>query len=201
MKQEDYAKLEKDQQFKKDYLNKTMWWKSVLIVPPICFLFVGLVGILYLYKQDLLISWYIAPYLILFVIGTVWLKAIKKHIQKTKMAQEGSFHVCLASPVGEKNGYTYLVFTNDSHRHNKYFIKILAKEVDFAGSLDKYGNDVKKRSLLLQDSEDNTSHYIRAYKTKDIDKNNKGAMADAAVPLLYIDDNNTLIIKKKDLIG
>jgi hypothetical protein len=201
MKQEDYAKLEKDQQFKKDYLNKTMWWKSVLLIPPVCFLFVGLVGILYLYKQDLLISWYIAPYLILFVIGTVWLKAIKKHIQKTKMAEESSFRVCLASPIGEKDGYTYLVFANDSHRHNKYYIKTLAKETDFAGSLDKYGNDVKKRSLLLQDSEDNTNHYIRAYKTKDIDKNNKGAMEAEAVPLLYIDDNNTLIIKKKDLIG
>ncbi|MDH6309886.1 hypothetical protein M2451_002257 [Dysgonomonas sp. PFB1-18] len=201
MKQDDYAKLEKDQQFKKDYLNRTMWWKSVLMVPPVCFLFVGLVGILYLYKQDLLISWYITPYLILFVIGTVWLKAIKKHIQKTKMEVDGAFRVCLASPVGEKGGYTYLVYANDSHRHNKYYVKTLAKDIDFADLSEKYTDSVKKKQVSVQNSENNESYYVVAYKTKDVEKCNKDALTDEIIPLLYIDDNNTLIIKKKDLIG
>ena len=77
MKANDYAKLEKDYDFKRHYFNNTFWWKTLLMVPPICFLFVGLVGIIYLFNSDMLVSWYIIPYLFLFTVGTIWLKALK----------------------------------------------------------------------------------------------------------------------------
>jgi len=199
MKAEDYAKLEKDYSFKRSYLNNTPWWKNILIIPPILILFVGLVGILYLFKHDMLVSLYIIPYLILFVVGTIWLKAIKKHIQKAKMAVEGAFHVCLAKPVGEKDGFVYAVFVNDTHRYNKHYINNLVKNISLDDILARDGSPFRKESVMIHDEESNSDFYMRAYLPKDITKRNAGWQEDDLFPVLYIDDKYTFIIKKKDL--
>lgn len=200
MKPNDYAKLEKDYSFKKSYLKNTPWWKTILMLPPVCFLFVGLIGILYLFNNEMLASWYIIPYLAFFVIGTIWLKAMKRHIQKTMMATEGSFHVCLAKSIGEKDGYVYSAFTNDSRRHDKYNIINIAKELSLDEILSKQNEPFKKKTVLVQDEVNGTNIYIRAYFNNDITKRNPDWRENELFPVLYISDKYTFIVKKKDLI-
>lgn len=200
MKPNDYAKLEKDYSFKKSYLKNTPWWKTILMLPPTCFLFVGLIGILHLFNNEMLASWYIIPYLAFFVIGTIWLKAMKRHIQKTMMATEGSFHVCLAKSIGEKDGYVYSAFTNDSRRHDKYNIINIAKGLSLDEILSKQNEPFKKKTVLVQDEENGTNIYIRAYFNNDITKRNPDWRENELFPVLYISDKYTFIVKKKDLI-
>ncbi len=200
MKPNDYAKLEKDYSFKKSYLKNTLWWKTILMLPPVCFLFVGLIGILYLFNNEMLASWYIIPYLAFFVIGTIWLKAMKRHIQKTMMATEGSFHVCLAKSIGEKDGYVYSAFTNDSRRHDKYNIINIAKGLSLDEILSKQNEPFKKKTVLVQDEVNGTNIYIRAYFNNDITKRNPDWRENELFPVLYINDKYTFIVKKKDLI-
>lgn len=200
MKPNDYAKLEKDYSFKKSYLKNTPWWKTILMLPPVCFLFVGLIGILYLFNNEMLASWYIIPYLAFFVIGTIWLKAMKRHIQKTMMATEGSFHVCLAKSIGEKDGYVYSAFTNDSRRHDKYNIINIAKELSLDEILSKQNEPFKKKTVLVQDEVNGTNIYIRAYFNNDITKRNPDWRENELFPVLYINNKYTFIVKKKDLI-
>ncbi|MFV0419559.1 MAG: hypothetical protein ACK5KT_12630 [Dysgonomonas sp.] len=199
MKPESYAKLEKDYSFKRSYLNNTPWWKNILMVPPILLLFVGLAGILYLFHLDKLVSLYILPYLVLFVIGTVLLKATKKHIQKTKMTVPESFRVCLAKPIWEKSGLVYTIYANDTHRHNKHYINNLVNKIsadEFAG---EHGSAPKDKSLLIHDNENNADYYLRIFEAKNITKRNQSWREEYLFPILHIDDKYTFIIKKKDL--
>jgi len=201
MRPDDYAKLEKNVKFKKSYLNNTKWWKHAALMAPVVLMFGGLVGILYLFNMDKLISVSVIPYLLLFAVGTILFKAIKVNLQKRKMSEPGSGHVCMAVPVGEKDGYTYVVFTNDTHRYNKHYVKNLAKESSSLYIFERGGDVVKKKSLLIQDPGDKAGYYARAYKTKDIDKANPGWKNEGSFAVLYIDDNDTPVIKSRDLIS
>ena len=200
MKPNDYIKLEKDFDFKRAYLNQTMWWKNILMVPPICLLFIGLVGMLYLFHYDKLASLYVIPYLAVFLIGTILLKAIKKHIQKTIMTTKDAFHICLAKSIGEKEGYIYTTFVNNSRRHDKYYITNLAKDISLDDLLSTQPAPFKKRSVLIK-SDNDTEIYVRAYFKKDIDKRNRDWKEEEYFPVLYIDTKYTFIVKKKDLIS
>ncbi|WP_029905262.1 hypothetical protein [Prevotella sp. 10(H)] len=192
----DYTKLEKDNSFKKSYINSTLWWKNILLAPPILLLFGGLIGIIYIFHLDKLVSWYILPYLILFVVGTILLKATKKYLQKGMMTTPGSFIVCLAKPIGEKDGYTYAAFVKDTHRHNKHYINNETKDLSF-DEIIASGQPFTKKSMPLGEKE----IYIRAYPTKEITKRNASWREEDIFPILYIDDKYTFVIKKKDLIA
>lgn len=201
MKPNDYTKLEKDYSFKKSYLKATPWWKSILMLPPTCFLFVGLIGLLYLFNNGMLASWYVIPYLAFFVVGTIWLKAIKKHIQKTMITAPGAFNICLAKSIGEKEGYIYCVFTNDKHRHDKHYMANMAKGISLEEILSKQNEPFKKKSVLLHDDKSGSEFYLRAYFNNDITKRNPDWQEDGLFPVLYINDKYTFIVKKKDIIA
>ena len=201
MKANDYAKLEKDYDFKRHYFNNTFWWKTLLMVPPICFLFVGLVGIIYLFNSDMLVSWYIIPYLFLFTVGTIWLKALKRHIFKAAMTTEGAFHICLAAPLGDKGDYTYAAFVNNTRRHDKYYITNLVKDVSLHDLLAKHEVSFKKQAILIHDEESDSDIYVKAYPKKEINKRNAGwSISEGYFPVLYINDKNVPIIRRKDLV-
>lgn len=200
MKPNDYAKLEKDYSFKKSYLTDTPWWINLLMVAPVCLLFVGLIGILYLFNLDKLVSWYIIPYLLLFVVGTILLKAIKKHIQKTAINKPDSFLICLAKPIAEKEGYTYIAFVKDSHRHNKHYIANELKDISPDDILNNYDKAFRKKTMLIHNDETNSDLYIRAYTNRDLNRRSATWREDQLIPVLYIDDKYTFIIKKKDLV-
>lgn len=196
MKQDDYSRLEKNYDFKRIYVKETLWWASPLFIAPALILFAGLAGIIYLLRSDMLVSLYVIPYLLLFVVGTIWLKAIKKHIQKTMMNKDGSFLVCIAHPVSEKNGYTYAVFTTDKYRHNKHYLNNTVNVLSEKNISDN--EQVKKKAILMHNDESDTNYYLRAFPVKDIRKRNKGWSSDDIFPVLFIDEKHVPILKDKD---
>lgn len=201
MKSNDFAKLEKDYDFKRSYFNNTLWWKTLSMLPPVLLLFVGLVGILYLFNSDMLVSWYIIPYLLLFIVGTIWLKAMKKYILKAYMAAEGAFHVCLAAPIGDKDDYTYAIFVNNTRRYDKYYITNLAKDISLHELLAKNNAPFKKEAIPVRDEESGNDIYVRAYPKKAISKRNAGwSLNEGYFPVLYINSKNVPVIKRKDLV-
>lgn len=200
MKPQDYAKLENNYNFKRRYLNKTTWWKNILLIAPTCFLFVGLAGVIYLLKNDMLASLYVIPYLILFVVGTIWLKAIKKHIQKYKMAEAKAFRVCLAKPIQEDEKLVFSIFVNDTHRHNNYYIKNLAEKIDLKALLKSDSKLSKTGTHLINDSENEQEYYLNTSTPKIITNQNVSWRKDDTFPVLYIDSKYTFVIKAKDLL-
>lgn len=196
MKQDDYSRLEKNYDFKRNYLKETKWWASPLFIAPALLLFVGLVGIIYLLRNDMLLSLYLIPYLLIFVVGTIWLKAVKKHIQKTMIKKDGSFLICIAHPVAEKNGNVYAVFSTDRYRHNRHYLNNAAKSL--SGNDSTMNEDARKKSILVHDDESGADMYLRAFPVKDVKKRNKDWYKEDNFPVLFIDEKNVCIIKDKD---
>lgn len=200
MKPQDYTKLEKNYNFKRRYLNKTLWWKNILLIAPIGFLFIGLAGVIYLLKNDMLASLYVIPYLIFFVVGTIWLKAIKRHIQKAKMVEPSAFRVCLAKTVKEDDRRVFSVFVNDTHRHNNYYIKNLADRIDIDALLEGNSALSEAGTHLINDPENEIDCYLNVSTAKEITKLNAKWNNDSVFPVLYIDEKYTFVIKAKDLV-
>ncbi|MFV0538515.1 MAG: hypothetical protein ACK5M3_14275 [Dysgonomonas sp.] len=202
MKPNDYAALEKDSNFKKSYLSKTLWWKTLSMLPPVLIMFVGLAGLLYLFQYDKLYSLYAIPYVLLFAIGTIWLKALKTYLQKATMAIPGAFHVCLAATIGEKKDVLYAVFVNNTRRYDKYYITNLAQNISLHEILSEHKESFFKKAVLIHDKESDTDVYVKAYAKKDVVKQNAGwSLDEGYFPVLFIDEKNVPVIKRKDLAG
>lgn len=200
MKASDYKTLEKEYEFKKSYLNSTSWWRSILLVPPCCFLFVGLIGILYLFNHDMLVSFYLIPYIVLFLLGTIWLKTVRKYLQKAAMTAPGAFQICMAKPIGERNGYIYTVFANDNKRHDKHYIANLIESMPVESIIEENEILAKKKTIFLRDSDlSDTGLYLRAYFNNDITKRNPSWKADGFFPVLYINEKYTPVVKRVHL--
>lgn len=199
MKPNDYAKLEKDNNFKKNYLKETTWWKSVLVVAPACLLFIGLAGMLYLFHLDKLLSLYIIPYVLIFLIGTIWLKAIKKHLQKTIMTKPNSFQICIAVPIEEKNGYMCAAFVNDTHRYNKHYVNNIVTNLseDELSMIDD--KTLRREAVVFHNEETNADFYVKEFPIKELNKRNVSWREEECFEMLFIDEKTTPIIWKKDL--
>lgn len=198
MKPVDCVKLENDKKFKKKYLVRTAWWKNLAVVAPSLILFLGLFGLLYLTKYDMLLSYYSIPFVIVFLFGTIWLKSVKRYVQNKKMEDVDAFKVCFAKSVKKDKRYTYFIFTKGQKRHNEYFIKELSRIVD----VDKQTINCKKKavSLNLPDDLSEEACFIIAYPTLDIKKQNVNWDENCILPILYIDNENVFIIKGKDIL-
>lgn len=199
MRPNDCSNLEKDKAFKKGYISGLPWWKNTSLIAPVVLMFAGLVGIVYLLNNDMLLTWYIAPYLLLFAIGTMIFKALKRHIQNEMMAVPDSFLVCLARSVEGKNGLVYFAFMKGGHRHNLHQIKNVAKDTLLDEFLSASTADFTKANMLLENYESGSEIYIRAYSEKELNKSNPAWRGEDCIPLLYINDKHTFVIKKKDL--
>ncbi len=200
MKPNDCAALEKDYNFKKSYLNKTLWWKNLSMLPPVLIMFIGLAGLLYLFQYDKLYSLYAIPYVLLFAIGTIWLKAMKRYLQKAAMAVPGAFHVCLAATIGEKKDVLYAIFVNNTRRYDKHYITNLAQNISLHEILSENKEPFLKKAVLIHDKESDTDIYMRAYKKKNVVKQNAGwSLDEGYFPVLFIDEKNVPVIKRKDL--
>lgn len=202
MKPNDYAALEKDYNLKKSYLNNTLWWKNLSMLPPVLVMFIGLAGLLYLFQYDKLYSLYAIPYILLFAVGTIWLKAMKKHLQKAAMALPGAFHVCLAATIGEKKDLLYAVFVNNTRRYDKYYITNLAQNISLHEVLSDNKASFRKKAVQIHDVESDTDIYVRAYAKKDVVSRNAGwSLSEGYFPVLFINEKDVPVIKRKDLAG
>lgn len=199
MKPSDCVQLEKSKPFKRDYMKGVYWWKSILIIAPACFLFVGLAGVLYLLEQQMLVTWYVIPYIVFFVLGTIWLKAVKKYLQDKTLNAEGAFLVCMAARFLEKDGYVSVVFTTGDKRHDNHFIKKIANklssdnnfsEADMAAS--------RKKAICGHDDELDVDFYIRTYFHANLTRRNIQWRDQDTFPVLYINPKKVEVIKKRD---
>ena len=199
MKPADCVKLEKDRALKLDYMRNTPYWKNFLFVAPSCILFIGLVGAIYLLKLGMLVSWYVIPFLVLFVFGTIWLKGVKKHILKTKVDDPANFHVCIGISVGEQGGYTYIIYANNEKRHNEHYISTLAEDYPLSFFSKDQLQQAKKQPIFVYEEALDKEIHLKAFKTSDISKRHARWNSEDGLPLFAIDERQVVIIKKKDL--
>ena len=132
------SNIEKNKKFKSYILNKNIW-KNYAFIPPALVLFTGLLGLVYLYKNEIIISWYSIPFIIVFALGTIWFKATKKYLLNKKINETESFLVCATSVLFTKGSKSIVLFTTNKNRHNQNYIEkqkdeILGK-IDFSKEL------------------------------------------------------------------
>ncbi|QIK53469.1 hypothetical protein G7051_03535 [Dysgonomonas sp. HDW5B] len=135
MNTDKIQRLERNEKFRRKFYAKGVW-RNYAIVPPSGILFVALFGFLYLFNVDHLMSLYAIPFIILLLLGTIWLKATRKYIINQKISGKQPFAICLSIPLMKKNGKTIMMFSAGSNRLNKYYLEKEKKEI-----LDRIGSD------------------------------------------------------------
>lgn len=128
MNADKIQRLEKNVKFKRKYYSKEVW-RSYAIVPPSGILFIALFGFLYLFNSDRLISLYAIPFVVLLLLGTIWLKATRKYIINKRISENKPFFICLSIPLMKENGKTVMMFSGGSNRLNKYYLEKEKKEI------------------------------------------------------------------------
>lgn len=200
MRPSDCVKFENSKKIKRGYLSGVNWWKSFLIVAPTCILFTGLIGILYLTNAGKLISWYLIPYILLFIFGTILLKKIKRHLIDKALTKDGDFLVCMASPIEENEGHITFIYTNGEKRHNTHFIKKLVEELpdDFFSDTDRKTS--KRKQLEKYNNDYNCSIFIRTLFHNNIARRNPDWKDHDSFPVLYVNNKKVAIITKRDIL-
>lgn len=144
MNADKLQRLEKSKKFKKRFYNKEVW-RNYAIIPPSMVLFVSLFGILYLLNLDRLVSIYAIPCVIFLILGTMWLKAVRRYILTQKISEDKVFLICLSIPLVQNNGKGIAVFSVGNNRHNKGYLEKKRKEIFDSISLD---SDLTSKSGL-----------------------------------------------------
>ncbi len=205
MKTTTLDKLEKDSNFKKKYVSRFFWFTQAAIYPPSLIIFGGLFGLVYLLNYDLLLTYYAIPFLILLVLGSIWLKSVKRYILKNLFSENDSFLIAWTKAAYEEENIFWCVFTTSNRRHDKYFPETLRKELvkdDFFVSEEFSENKNEAKTKAVSLSEEITGYkdiYICAFKKFDILKNNALWNPDSNFHILFIGPEDVQIIKKKDI--
>lgn len=200
MKPSKYKELEVDQLFKRHYLNKIIWWKDFLLVAPALLIFIGIAGVIYMGQNDNLWNWYSVPYIAVLIIGSIWLKAIKKHLQKKLLDDKDKFQACAARAIGDKGGYYYFIFSTGSKRHNETLINQLAESLDINSISEEQLSASKKQMVEISTMETETTIYMKAISVNRVLKTNRENIRTGVTPLLYISPKDIFVIRRKDLV-
>lgn len=196
MQKSDYKSLEQDVKFKRAYLSKIPWWKNILLVSPTLLLFVGIAGIVHFSSSDMLFSWRSSPYIGIFVLGALWLRYVKNHLQKSFLKRHKSFLCCIAVQIGEKEGYYYYLFSKGEQRYNKHQAEKTASAISFEQLPEQILSDAKKRSIPIAESNtDDVRLYAIAKNT--IMKEYKKSDKHTIIPLVYVADKHIFPINQK----
>lgn len=198
MKPTDYVRLENDKQFKKIYLKKTLWWCNFLFIAPTLILFLGLVGLIYIFNVNMLVSFYTIPFLVVFVFGTIWLKAVKKHIQKTALEAEGSYLVCASAILNQTEKFIQVIFETGEKRHNEYYIQGVANNLQ-SGNLDP--KESLKKCVEITDKLSDKNFIVKTFYRKEAQKQNANIENKNTFPVLYINNKYVFIIKNKFILS
>ncbi len=128
MNSDKITKLENSIKLKKKIFGKNIW-KNYAIVPPAIVMFGGILGIIYLYNIDKLISLHAIPFVFIFVLGTVWLKSVRKYIIDKKIENSSDFLLCLSISLLKEGGKTIILFSTGKNRNNKYYLEKEKKNI------------------------------------------------------------------------
>lgn len=201
MKAKSYKELERDKSFKRRYLSKTIWWNSFTFVPPALVLFIGLAGILFLRENDKLISWFTIPYIVLFLLGAIWFKVAKKHVQDKELTDPNKFLVCASRLVDSRYGYHYFVVSFDEKRHDEAWIKKIGDDLSLDSFKEEDLKRAKKKPIKVENAEICHPIFLKAFQMNHVLKTNARDLDKGITPLLYVSENNIFVIRNKDLAG
>lgn len=183
------SEIEKNKKFKHYIFSKSIW-QNYAFVPPTLVLFGGLFGLLFLYQNDLLISWYSIPFIAIFTIGTIWFKSIRKYLINKKIKESDNFVICVTTPLINTNKNTLLLFTTNQNRHNVDFInkkkrEILERQNNLNEAILKYKN-------FNYFEFDNNSNYL--IKSKLTIKKNKQFFEDQYI--VFVENSEPRVVPK-----
>jgi hypothetical protein len=128
MNNDRISKLESSRALKKKVFAKGIW-KNYAIVPPAIVLFAGILGAVYLLNINQLISWAVVPFALIFILGTIWLKAVRRFLINNKISKANEFLVCLAIPFEGSGKSSTLLFSTGKNRNNKYYLEKEKKDM------------------------------------------------------------------------
>lgn len=128
MRTYNLSKIEKNIKFK-NYLSNKNIWKNYAFVPPALILFIGLFGLIYLYKENILISWRSVPFIIIFTLGTIWFKATRKYFLDRKKEKIKSILICTTTILVTTKQKYIILFTTNNNRHNQSYIDRKKEEI------------------------------------------------------------------------
>ncbi len=128
MDSNDIKRLENNTKLKKKIFNKNIW-KNYAIIPPAIVLFTGILGVVYLLNIDKLLTWYAIPFLVIFALGTIWLKSTRRYIINKKISDNKEFFICLSIPLIKKDNKTIMLFSTGKNRNNKYYLEKEKKDI------------------------------------------------------------------------
>lgn len=199
MKSTILSDLEKDRKFKRNNFPSSLFYTNFLFIAPSLLIFCGLAGALYLFKINQLISLIVIPYIVLFVIGTIWLKSIRLHIVRSKIDNEDSFLTCWAIPVQEEKNISYFLFTTNNKRHDKYYIENLKKKIKI--DFEEYIQNIKKGQSIFLSSDSITEEkvYLGALDNSIIKRKNPNRSEGENLPILFIDEKHIDVIQGRHL--
>lgn len=124
------AEIEKDKSFKYSQVPFSYKWKSWLYLGPVLLLFMSLFCIIYLLNTGMLVSWYVAPYIVIFIIATIWFKAVRKYILKKMVEDPERLLLAYSKPVLVDEYKVYALLSTGANRHNMQFIEHQSKTVN-----------------------------------------------------------------------
>jgi hypothetical protein len=155
MNADKLLKLEKNNQLKRKFYLKGIW-RNYAFIPPTLILFASIFGILYLLNSDMLISLYAIPFIVIFIVGTIWLKATRKYLVDQKIASENTFLICTAIPLTKIKNQTIIIFSTGNSRHNKNYLErkkqeILTNDTSYINKLNI--NKLKKEVQQLESTD------------------------------------------------
>ena len=151
-------------------------------------------------QNDKLWDWYSIPYIAILVIGAIWLKAIKNHLQKKILNDKDKFLTCAARAIGDKGGYYYFIFSTGSKRHNETLINQLAESLDINSISEEQLSASKKQMVEISTMETETTIYMKAISVNRVLKTNRENIRTGVTPLLYISPKDIFVIRRKDLV-
>lgn len=186
MNSDKIAKLESSQKLKKKILGKGIW-KNYSFIPPSMVLFVGILGLIYLFRMDYLMTIYSIPFIVIFALGTVWFKATKKYLVSKKMEESTVFLVCMCLPLVKKDKKTIYFFSTGKNRNNKYYLEKEKKDL-IERSDDLVSFDERKQIMQI----DETDLYITA-----IQPPKKSNQLNEIYWIIYSDNNIVSFLSAK----
>ncbi len=187
------AELEKDKSYKRRQIPFSYQWMSWLYVGPILLLFMSLFSILYLLKGHNLVNWYVIPYLIVFVVATIWLKAVRKYINDKLLNNPEAFITAFAKPVLTDKYKVYSLFSAGANRHNPTYIEHQASQVSSSyADLIPQMKPGQALPLFADDENNSDDLYLCCLRKFSVRKNNIGWNEQDSFPVLLI---NKKIVK------
>lgn len=199
MKPSQYQELEKNKEFKKYYLNKTLWWIDYLFVPPALLLFIGLAGILHMSYNDRLWSFFSLPYILVFFLGAVWLKSIKRNVQNKILAEDDKYLVCAGRVLFDAEGRYFFIFSKDSKRYNETLINKLGETLSEESFDREMIQKAKTEAVEIPLPEEDTPIYLKAIHVNKVLRANRQNVRTGVTPLLYISPKEVFVVRSKDL--